>query len=75
MVSELRLDYVQTDEGDWEGIYIDGELFYEGHSIPTDVMIDIVMLNKLFTDYKSHVVEEGISLPLYFKDISEDAFV
>lgn len=68
---------VLVNGDDWEGIYINGELFYEGHSIPTDVMVDVIMSNKFFTSYVSASVdsewlEDNGGLPLYLKDIPEE---
>jgi len=30
---------VSSEEGDWQGLYIDGELKYEGHSIPIFILL------------------------------------
>jgi len=34
--------FVMNQEGDWCAIYINGELYYEGHEIPTDVWVTLV---------------------------------
>jgi hypothetical protein len=31
---------VYGEEGDWEGLYIDGKLVYEGHEIPRHVLFE-----------------------------------
>jgi hypothetical protein len=41
-VSEPKITYVQNDEGDWCGLYVDGSLEYEGHSMPASFLMDIL---------------------------------
>ena len=49
MNSELiELAFVSAD--DWIGLYIDCELVYEGHSIETSHLLDL-LLNKTFNQY------------------------
>lgn len=48
--------YVSTD--DWEGIYINGVLEYENHSIPTHVWLDILRKNNYYLDVESYYVDE-----------------
>lgn len=31
---------IVTNEDDWEGLYVDGRLVHEGHSIPRSVLLD-----------------------------------
>ena len=39
-MSEVAL--VSNDEGDWMGVYIDGRLVYENHSIDEDHLLDLL---------------------------------
>ena len=43
-------DYKVVSADDWQGIYINGELRFEGHSIPNWVWIEIV--DELLVDHK-----------------------
>lgn len=43
-------DYKVVRADDWAGIYIDGELHFEGHSIPDVVWMDLI--DELLVDRK-----------------------
>lgn len=30
----MQIDYVSTVDGDWVALYVNADLFYQGHSIP-----------------------------------------
>jgi hypothetical protein len=40
----MQIDYVTDLGGDWAGIYTDGDLFYDGHSIPDDTWMKLLRL-------------------------------
>lgn len=48
-MGRIKFIFVSTD--DWEGIYIDGELEYEGHQVPTSVWLSFI------DDYRDYAVE------------------
>lgn len=33
---------IVTNDNDWEGLYVDGQLVYEGHEIPRSVLLEAV---------------------------------
>ena len=37
-----KIVYVDTEDGDWCGLYVDGELFEEGHEIPRQIWIQLL---------------------------------
>lgn len=47
-MSENNLVIVKTENGDWEGIYVNGTLFTEGHSLSTDDYCDLISMYKTF---------------------------
>lgn len=73
-----KLIYVLSSDGDWSGIYIDGKLDYEGHSIPAWVWMDCINLASLTEACSFEVdglwLEEYGSFPLTFEDIPKDQF-
>lgn len=40
-----KVTFVMNDEGDWVGLYIDGYLAYEGHSISETKMLELLDIN------------------------------
>jgi hypothetical protein len=59
-----RITIVRNDEGDWVGVYIDGELKYENHSIRNEELLDIIgieydSINDLNLDqYGNHLPQQ-----------------
>lgn len=45
-------DYTYVRMGEWRAIYVNGELFFEGHSVPDDVWIEL--LEDEMVDRKVH---------------------
>ena len=37
---KLNIALVTCDDGDWEGLFIDGKLITEGHSVPSTDVLD-----------------------------------
>ena len=37
---KLSIALVTCDDGDWEGLFIDGKLITEGHSVPSTDVLD-----------------------------------
>lgn len=50
--------FIYVSTVDWEGIYINGELRYENHSIPTHVWLDILRDNRYYLDVETYYVDE-----------------
>lgn len=72
------LVYVTNTEGDWEALYLDGKLNYEGHYIPAYVWFNLtgVCSDRNHFEVKSEwLSEEGGTFPINLEDIPEDRFV
>jgi hypothetical protein len=67
---------ISTDDGDWEGIYVDGILFEEGHSLSNKDFINLINRFKNFEKVEqkwisSKEIEKlGGSFPAELSDIS-----
>lgn len=62
---EREIVFVHGDDGDWEGIYVDGKLLREDHSLEPDDVLSVLGI-----DYEVHWIdmEDGSRLP---KDLGE----
>jgi len=79
MSKAYKVIYVYTE--DWEGIYVDDELQYQGHDTPISAMLNIMDAFKVF-DGEHEVywideedMEELVKLPDSFKDIPKEILV
>lgn len=79
MKQKNRVAIVNFDSGDWEGIYVNGILEYEGHSIPTHILLHIMVKYQAFDDeYDSYWIantdglEVSSPLPDKFEDIPKE---
>lgn len=77
----VELVYIKSECGDWEGIYVDGELFGEGHKIDSTIWIFIIKKYKNFTGFcptysftEEQFEELGDSLPNDIHEIPEHYF-
>lgn len=70
------LIYISSSNGDWCGIYVDGQLYTEGHSIAVWEWLDIVENQSTFKTQNLEVegdwLEEGGSFPQSFSDIPSE---
>lgn len=77
-MSNNRVAIVNFDSGDWEGIYVNGMLEYEGHRIPTHVLLGIMTKYQAFDDeYDSYWIIDSDDLdigglPYNFEDIPKE---
>lgn len=62
-----KIAFVNSNDGDWEGIYVDGVLKREGHSLSPDDVLSVLGI-----EYDTHYIdmEDGDRLPAKLKDIS-----
>ena len=37
-----RIKVILNQNGDWEWLYVDDKLYYEGHSIPTEKWLELL---------------------------------
>ena len=76
-----KLLFVTGEEGDWEGLYLEGKLVKEGHELTKyDVLDALKTFDYDFGDeYGSYTINqeylEDIGLPIYFKNIDKDMFL
>ena len=56
--------FVWGDEGDWSGLYVDGKLEHEDHSLEADLV-----LKKLGMKYKEFEAKVDGYLPKNLKDV------
>ena len=72
-----KLTYVSSTDGEWCGVYIDGKLDYETHTILVCYWLDVINVENLTQaenfEIDGHWLEDQSGyLPLLFKDIPED---
>lgn len=57
----MRVTLVHDDSGDWMGVYIDGALRYQGHSIEDSKLLELVGVDHTYvTSYISSVGESHL---------------
>lgn len=72
------LTYVTNTDGDWEAIYIDGKLNYEGHSIPAYVWFNLTGIYSGRSEFEvmsEWLEDEGGTFPNNFEEIPKEKFV
>lgn len=73
-----KLIYVSSSDGDWCGVYLDGLLSTEGHSIHTDDWLYYLKLGSVDSTDSFEVdwkwVAESGCFPKNFSDIPNDKF-
>lgn len=63
----LKVDLVSSDEGDWEGMYINDVLVEEGHSLDLGNVLTLLGI-----EYNKHTYHGDENLPDHLEDL-EDA--
>ncbi|MEB5480962.1 hypothetical protein P8825_15455 [Shouchella clausii] len=48
MDEKTKVTFVTCDMGDWEGIYVNKELFVEGHRVSSDNFLKLIAVHKMF---------------------------
>ena len=73
MIPTKRIDLVYLEEGEWMGVYIDGILVYQNHSVDETQLLDFVGIKYNTTTLNnSDGTYDGIGLPDSFSDIPEN---
>lgn len=54
---------------DWQGIYINGKLYYEGHSIPNHIVLEALDAPYETTECDSNWLEECGNLPKNLEEV------
>lgn len=71
-MTDKKVDIVSAEGGDWQGLYVDGKLAYENHSIDWDdfvQVLDIPVGGFVVND----VWLQDNRLPVRLEDIPEEA--
>ena len=79
-MSRSNVALVTSSEGDWEGLYVDGELVAEDHSIPTRwTMLLLAKEHVEVGTFSQHEVDQewleensGATMPHFFSELPED---
>ena len=75
----MKLTYVTNEYGEWCGVYIDGKLDTEGHSIPVYEWLDYIKMRGITEVEELEVsgewMEDVGSFPQLFDDIPKEKFV
>lgn len=58
-----NLHIIRSDQGDWIGLYRDGKLLREGHSIPEDEVLDALGIEYGYTVWDEEFNEHGGRCP------------
>ena len=73
-----KIVITNSECGDWSGIYVNGILFYEGHSIDNSVWIDVIKRYKVFSGeiHSYWIADEWLenrgNFPDKFNDIQKE---
>ncbi len=58
MIAYKTITLVKSTDGDWEGLYLDNELYCEGHSLRIEDVFDII---------NDHHISEAKSFGVYYE--------
>ena len=71
------LTYVTCDEG-YSGIYVNNFMYYQGHSIPPFVWLEVINKYDIKTAQGHEITDEYMyewdQYPMYLSEIPEEAF-
>lgn len=72
----MNVRYVSSSHGDWVGVYLNGTLYDEGHSIPVHTWLDLLSeVSEPATmqfEVDGEWLEDCGNLPEFFSDIPKD---
>jgi len=75
----MKLTYVTNEYGEWCGVYIDGKLDLEGHSVAVNDWLDYIKMQGITEVEEFEVsgewMEDVGTFPALFVDIPKDKFV
>jgi len=63
-----RIDIVAAEDGDWEGLYIDGKLAAEGHSLDTRRVVEALGFT---VGWRSVDMRNGSNLPQNIDELKD----
>lgn len=58
-----KLEFITCESGDWEVIKINGKVYYEGHSIPSEVWLSI--LNEFHEIKNTEITDDEMEAGIY----------
>lgn len=79
MLVYKNITLVKSSDGDWEGLYLDNELYTENHSLRPEDLFEIINDHHISEavsfeiDCDWLVEDQGGNLPNLLRDIPEDA--
>lgn len=77
----MNVTYVSNSHGDWAGVYLNGKLYDEGHSIPVHTWLDLISevseensasLPTMQFEVDGEWLESCGNLPEFFTDIPKE---
>lgn len=80
MITHKNITLVKSSDGDWEGIYLDNELYCENHNINIQDILNLINDHHLYQAFSFEVDcdwldEIGGHLPNFLSEIPEGARV
>lgn len=74
-----KISIVSTTDGDWYGLFVNGKVVFQGHSIPQHEMLDVLSKNQPFESENFEVDSEWLDgsgeFSEDFSDIPKEMFV
>lgn len=77
-MEEVNVIIISSDDGEWEGMYVDGYLFEEGHRLSNRDWMDLINKNKYFISAEQKWIDGinledlGASFPFRLSEIPEE---
>lgn len=79
MITQKKVIVVKDEHGEWEGIYLDGDLWTEGHSLRDSDWVELINGHHLESAEIKYVnaiwMEDNGVLPQHYQDIPTEKFV
>lgn len=70
-----KITLVHDEYGDWVGVYVDGKLVYENHSIGDTMLLEEIGVDFTHFDVSGIWLEAQLGLPENLEEIPENAKV
>ena len=68
-MKKQKMVIVRSSSGDWEGLYINGKLKFEGHEIRREDLLEVLDIDIEERDAEENWLENRGNLPEYLKDV------
>lgn len=68
----MKIDVVDDISGDWTGIYVNNNIYYQGHSVPHYIWMELLEKSgNEINDYNEWPGEDYGQLPTTFEEVKE----